>query len=363
MLWWTNCSGERVLEDDTIPARSSEKWRHQQTWMGETSTRWSCGMFMHRAREIGRLSRLVDCRDLWGNTVNMMIEMSSTTNVKKSSCWLDAWYASSISTPRWKSSLHLQRSKIEQVSIGRTRMSRRCLNFSQKAPQCWSLTSGRRRLCGMRLQWDWQQGHDDDAYWHHIATSNTFTEVVPMGFQQKNLKRLLKALFQDHLHGDEAALTRWHEDMAMRWTLCGENMTTGRRNSAERRGLLSRIWQQPWWQRPLPPSTTRMPAICQLAWFSANKANWQKKRLITIAMGTDVVATWRQYGNRTATGWRPLMSLPWLSSPWSSSLYWPWSSPFYWLSLSWSSSLCHCCHCDPRHGLDGQTISRLSILW
>ena len=42
-------------------------------------------------------------------------------------------------------------------------------------------------------------------------------------------------------HGDEAALTRWHDDMAMRWTLCGDNMTTGRRNSAERRGLLSRI--------------------------------------------------------------------------------------------------------------------------
>ena len=194
MLWWTSCSGERFLEDDTIPARSSEKWRHQQTWMGETSTRWSCSMFMHIEH-----GRLVDCRDLWRNIVTMMNRNVFNHKCQRIFVLVGCVISSSISTPRWKSSLHLQRSKIEQVSIRRTRMSRTCLNFSQKAPQCWSLTSGRRRLCGKRLQWDWQQGHDDDAYWHHIATSNTFTEVVPMGFQQKNLKRLLKALFQDHL--------------------------------------------------------------------------------------------------------------------------------------------------------------------
>ena len=45
MLWWDSCSGLRVLEDDQIPARSSEKWRlQQQTWMGEKSTRWSCSI-------------------------------------------------------------------------------------------------------------------------------------------------------------------------------------------------------------------------------------------------------------------------------------------------------------------------------
>ena len=38
-------------------------------------------------------------------------------------------------------------------------MSRRCLNLSQKeqkifTPKCWSHTSKRNQLCGMRLQWD-----------------------------------------------------------------------------------------------------------------------------------------------------------------------------------------------------------------
>ena len=161
-----------------------------------------------------------------------------------------------------------------------------------------------------------------------------------------------------------ATRRRWRADMTT-WRWDGHCVETTWRQDDETAQSVGGCcqesllwWQQPWWQHPLPPSTTRMPAICQLAWFSANKTNWQKKRLIIIAIGTDVVATWRQYGNRTTTGWRPWMSLPWLSSPWSSWLYWPWSSSFYWLSLSWLSSLFHCCHCDPRHGLDGQTISR-----
>ena len=54
----------------------------------------------------------------------------STNAIRESLCWSDAWYS------RWESSSQLQRSKMEKVS----------------------LTSGRRRLCGMRLQWD-----DDNA--------------------------------------------------------------------------------------------------------------------------------------------------------------------------------------------------------
>ena len=220
--------------------------------------------------------RLVDCRDLWRNTVTMMIEMSSTTNVKKSSCWLDAWYSSSVSTPRWKSSLHLQRSKIEKVSIRRTRMSIELFAEGMEDLYTTVLEPYIRKTPAFA-----------GCVCNEMMRTRSWWCVLTPHCHLKNLKRLLRALFQDRLlyfvaksgkpakysfssvqracgdskggettrwrrhddeetrrwrrHGDEAAMTRWHDDMTMRWTLCGDNMTTGGRNSAERRGLLSRI--------------------------------------------------------------------------------------------------------------------------
>ena len=189
MLWWTSCSGERVLEDDTI------QWRHQQTWMGETSTRWSCGMFMHRAREIGRLSRFVkkhrDYHDrnvfnhkcqkiiVLVGCVIFLLRINSKMKIVLALAKKQDWEG------------EYQKDKNEHWTF--RRRNGRCLHHSVGALH--QEDAGFADAFAMR--W-WEQGHDD-AYWHHIATSNTFTEVVPMGFQQKNLKRLLRALFQDRL--------------------------------------------------------------------------------------------------------------------------------------------------------------------
>ena len=102
---------------------------------------------------------------------------------------------------------------------------------------------------------------------------------------------------------------RGGDDMGTTWRLCGDNMTTRLRNSVERRGMLSTISSMVTAAMvTTPTATTYCHTACHYANkpYFANLSYWQKIRLVGSPnhnMATDLVAAWRQYGNRMATGW------------------------------------------------------------
>ena len=165
--------------------------------------------------------RLVDCQHACRKAMTMMIKFFSTTNFKECSCWLDAWYSSFLSTSKWKYFRNCREARLRRwVSEGQewaedvwTFRSRNRTSLHQSVgAKHQEDTSFAGCVCNeMMITRSWRciltpHCHPQDIQQRiahiliDIFSNITFSpKMRRWAFSRKNLKRLRRALVQDHL--------------------------------------------------------------------------------------------------------------------------------------------------------------------